>query len=107
MHTHVTHLSYIAVFEVAGRLEKNGIGHRLQRTTWPKDSFWTITAIRPSLVSRTGSVKKHEYSRCKSLVMRLETALDVEISMCVQDGKHGKASGLFTWKGKSQHCNRY
>ncbi|CAL5227585.1 g10583 [Coccomyxa viridis] len=57
------------LFEVASRLEKHGIGHRIQRATWPEDSFWTITAIRPSL-----------------------------------DGKHGDASGIFTWKGMSQHA---
>jgi len=57
------------LFEGASRLGKNGIGHQVQRATWSEDSFWTITAIRPSL-----------------------------------DGKHGDASGIFTWKGMSQHA---
>ncbi|CAK0753148.1 hypothetical protein CVIRNUC_002199 [Coccomyxa viridis] len=57
------------LFEVARRLQKDGLGQNLQRTSWPDDSFWTITAIKPSL-----------------------------------DGKHGDASGIFTWKGTQQHA---
>ena len=41
----------VAVYEVVTKLERHGIGHKVQRTTWKEDSFWTITGIKPSLVS--------------------------------------------------------
>ena len=40
-----------AVFEVVQTLRARGVGRQLQRFTWPDNSFWTLTAIQPALVS--------------------------------------------------------
>ncbi|EIE24151.1 hypothetical protein COCSUDRAFT_53242 [Coccomyxa subellipsoidea C-169] len=60
-------LSAKNLYEVASNLQKHGIGHKVQRTTWKEDSFWTITGMKPSL-----------------------------------DGKHGKAFGILTWRGRKE-----
>ena len=92
------------MFEVASRLEKHGIGHRIQRATWPEDSFWTITAIRPSLVTITPLLKVHVSGMLLVLTTfsaPLRCALtSLRCYVASQDGKHGDASGIFTWKGR-------
>ena len=39
------------MFEVVQTLRMRGVGRQLQRFTWPDNSFWTVTAIQPALVS--------------------------------------------------------
>lgn len=39
-----------AVFEVVRKLPFRGVGSRVKRSRWSEDSFWEITAVKPSLV---------------------------------------------------------
>lgn len=105
--TCVTSYPVHTVFEVAARLEKNGIGQRLQRTTWPENSFWTITAIRPSLVSPCRHLHdKTEEAETDILVGPASPKHQASFPTCAaQDGKHGDVSGIFTWKGRAQPPN--
>ena len=45
-----------------------GVGRQLQRFTWPDNSFWTLTAIQPALVSPQLQVKQEVLLIAVSLV---------------------------------------
>ena len=39
-----------AVFDVVRKLPDTGVQAKLQRKTWPPESFWTVTAVQPTVV---------------------------------------------------------
>lgn len=49
----LTHLVACVVLQVTKKLPSRGLGTKLQRLKWKDDSYWTITAVKPSLVSET------------------------------------------------------
>ena len=40
-----------AVLQVTKNLPKRGLGTKVQRVSWKDDSYWTVTAVKPSIVS--------------------------------------------------------
>ena len=76
----------LAVLQVTKKLANRGIGTKLQRRTWKEDSYWTITAVKPSIVSR----QQASFLHCGT------TQKPIHV---LQDGEHGVASGVLTWKG--------
>ena len=51
-HTHrlLLTLAVHAVYQLLAKQPRKGLGHQLQRATWPEDSFWTISRVRLDLV---------------------------------------------------------
>ena len=43
-------VAFGAVLQVTKKLPNRGLGTKLQRLKWKDDSFWTITAVKPSIV---------------------------------------------------------
>ena len=39
-----------AVIQVTKKLPQRGLGKRVQRLAWKEDSYWTVTAVKPSIV---------------------------------------------------------
>lgn len=118
----------LAVFDVVTKLPGTGVGAKVQRNTWPPESYWTVTAVRPTVV-RHSSASRHmpptapqlltswsPYVRTdKSVTLRCELSTCHDLTenraeqqdkkpaltaaLSLQDGNHGKAWGIFTWKG--------
>ncbi len=88
---YATHACGGAVYEVAQALRLRGVGRQVQRCSWKEDSFWTLTAIQPSLVCFLSLFLLVSYS---NLVSRPPSDIILR-----QDNKHGSAWGLLTWKG--------
>ena len=45
-----SHAGMSAVLEVTKSLPQRGLGSKLQRIKWQADSYWTVTAVKPSIV---------------------------------------------------------
>lgn len=37
------------LLQVTKKLQLRGVGARLQRVAWKEDSYWTLTAVKPSI----------------------------------------------------------
>ena len=100
--------AFSAVFDVVRKLPETGVQAKLQRKTWPPESFWTVTAVQPTVVQRQSCCMpplSHLLQPDVGRVLHAQHLIITHMSMpCVpQDGHHGKAWGIFTWKGKARN----
>ncbi|KAK9785857.1 hypothetical protein WJX73_009064 [Symbiochloris irregularis] len=43
-----------SLFDLLQKQPKQGLGQKFRRTSWKDDSFWTLTAAKPSLEGQRG-----------------------------------------------------
>ncbi|KAL3148478.1 hypothetical protein ABBQ38_013920 [Trebouxia sp. C0009 RCD-2024] len=43
-----------SLLQVTKKLPRRGVGTKLQRLSWKEDSFWTLTAVKPSIDGNHG-----------------------------------------------------
>lgn len=88
------------VFEVVRTLPFRGVRSRVKRKNWHDNSFWEITAVKPSLVS---SNKVYHRGSLPLLLLvpveRVQPVMLSSLSFSPQDERHGKAWGMLTWNG--------
>ena len=84
----------LAVFDVASKLPSRGVGQRISRKTWEDNSFWTVERVQVKLVA---------YYLWHSILVRILCRFSqTMVLLTMQDGRHGKAYGVLTWRGESQ-----
>ena len=84
-----------AVFDIASKLPNKGIGQRLTRKTWEQSSYWTVQRVQIALVS----IYLGQACDDKQRVSPAQVPPQATQVKLLQDGRHGKAYGLLTWRG--------
>jgi len=74
----------LAVFDVVTKLPGTGVGAKVQRNTWPPESYWTVTAVRPTVVRHSSASTASQLLTSWSSYVRtdISVTLRCELSTC-------------------------